>query len=179
MDKRFLLPAVLCIVACIGSAFANDSAPGWLQNTPQQAIPHYDKDVTAVVLLNEETVTLNDKGLLIRHGRLAVKVLTKEGNKYAHQNIPYGGDSKVIDFVGWNVSPDGKVRKADKKDTIDVGYSESAYTNKRNAKVIDFSDAQPGSILGWEWENRKLLIDFRMNGISRTICCQFLMPTIP
>jgi len=146
-----LLFAFIILLFNVVPSLAADSAPPWMVTAAQQSIPRYDKDIPAVVLLDEGTATLNDKGQFIEHGRLVVKLLTKEGIKFAHQNVPYNGDSKVTDFMGWLIQLDGKFRKADKKEIIDSGISDSAYSDERQ-KIIGFSDAQAGCIVAWEWE---------------------------
>src|SRR5437660_190348 len=121
MNRKSLLLALIFVPLIVARSLASDSAPPWMQTAAQQTVPHLDKDVSAIVLYNEETVLFNDKGQLIRHGRRAIKVLTKEGKEHAHKVVPYNIDSKVNDFAGWHIPPDGKVRKADKKDIADTG----------------------------------------------------------
>jgi len=152
--KSLNIKAVLSLFLCSlirVPALAADSAPPWLQTAAQQTLPHVDKDVPAIVLLDEGTAMLNEKGQLIKHERIAIKILTKEGKGFTAQSVRYNNDSKVTDFIGWHIPPDGKVRKSNKSDIADVGLSEEAYTDERK-KLLLFSDAQPGSILGWEWE---------------------------
>src|SRR5215831_19056685 len=108
-QTRFLL---LCVfLLCVSPGFAADSAPPWLQTAAQQTVPHFDKDIPAVILWDEGSATVNDKGQIVKHMRFAVKILTKEGKEYAGQAVHYNTDSKVLDFTGWYISPDGKVKK--------------------------------------------------------------------
>ncbi|HZS47448.1 MAG TPA: DUF3857 and transglutaminase domain-containing protein [Blastocatellia bacterium] len=151
---KYFSVALLLFFLSVIPAMAADSAPPWLQTAAQQSIPKFDKDVPAIVLWDEGTVSFNDKGLLVKHMRYAIKLLTRDGKGYAGETVRYNNDSKVISFLGWHIAPDGRVRKADKNEILDQGISDEAYTDDR-WKIIGFSDAVPGSILGWEWETQE------------------------
>src|SRR3954463_5524425 len=103
MSKKSLLIVLALLLLSGVRTLAADSAPAWLQAASQQTLPHVDKDIPAIVLLDEGSVTFNDKGQLVKRQRFAIKILTKEGKSYTGQSVHYNNDSKVNDFVGWHI----------------------------------------------------------------------------
>src|SRR5215213_1573225 len=97
-----------------------DSLPGWLQQAAAQQPGTYDKDVSAVVLYKEQSVTLDGGGRLTTVERYAVRVLTREGRKEAAAVGFYLTKfSEVKDIEAWMIAPGGTVKSYGKKETID------------------------------------------------------------
>ena len=59
-----LVISLLIILMSSAAAFAGDDVPSWLQQATTTAVPVYDKDVSAVVLLNDQRITVSDDGHL-------------------------------------------------------------------------------------------------------------------
>jgi len=61
MLKRILIICSLALVTPC-AVFANGEVPDWLQQAATIKVPSYDKDIRAVVLLNEAQVTVSADG---------------------------------------------------------------------------------------------------------------------
>src|SRR5688572_4956248 len=80
MFSGFSRPAIMLALSIIffSDIYAGDTAPEWLRQATRSPVQSYDKDVDAVVLLNEESVSF-ENGRLVTVERRAIKVLQKEG----------------------------------------------------------------------------------------------------
>src|SRR5437899_10170043 len=57
--------------------------PDWLRALSQQPQKKYADDANAVVLLDEQEVTVRDAGDIVTHGRVAYRILRPEGKHVA------------------------------------------------------------------------------------------------
>src|SRR5918997_1637290 len=90
---------VLIVAAANAFATGSDDTPSWLQQAASARPPGYAKDVPAVVLLNEQTVTVGLDGRLITTTNYAVRILTREGRAFAVAAEGYATDGgKVRDM---------------------------------------------------------------------------------
>lgn len=143
-----LLPAVAAPVFAAGS----DDVPQWLQQAAASQLPSYEKDVPAVVLRDEQTVTIGEDGHITTTTTYAVRVLIREGRAFAVANELYGTDSaKVKEMRGWLIRAGGDVRKFGKDEIIDHAADLNDVYNEARVKTIDASDmADAGSVFGYQ-----------------------------
>ena len=132
--------------------WAADEAPGWLKDLASAPTPAYGPKVPAVVLLNEERMSVDDAGKLVIVTRYAVKVLTNEGRREARASRIYTADTgKIRDFKAWTIAPSGKVRKYGKEEILDVSpASNDIYNDVRMRVVSGASEGDVGSVFGAE-----------------------------
>src|SRR3954471_4024951 len=103
------------------SAFAGDDAPAWLKQAAAKSTPVYDKDVPAVVLHNESTVTVFDDGHVESTRNYAVRILTSEGRETAEASATYLTNfGKVKELKAWLFRPSGDIKRYGKDETADV-----------------------------------------------------------
>jgi len=77
IKKSFVFFGLLFVLG-VTSVFADDP-PAWMRQAASASVPGYDKDVPAVVLHDEQIVSLNSDGKLTTTENYAVKMLTREG----------------------------------------------------------------------------------------------------
>lgn len=147
--KSHLIIAAL-VLAFSANAFADD-APLWLKQASSAQVPTYDKDISAVVLHDEQQITLGSDGKLTTVSNYAVKLLVREGKSYAIARAVYLVSSgNVRNIEGWLIRPNGTTRNYDKKNVIDVIADPEDIYNEYRLKVIDASDeADMGYIFGY------------------------------
>ncbi len=126
-------------------------APGWLKELGQSSLPAYAAKVSAVVLINEESTTVEASGRRLRTTRYAVKILNKEGARHASQgDIYYTDTGKVRDIKGWLIMPSGKVKEYGKTEIVERGAGSGLYEQAK-VRLIDASrDSDPGAVFGFE-----------------------------
>jgi hypothetical protein len=133
-------------------AVPGDEAPAWLQQATQIKTPTYDKDVPAVVLRNDQTLTVSEDGKVLSSRVYAMRILTREGREYAEAFEVYlTNSSKVKELRAWLIRPDGKVKKYGGDETVDRITDPNDVYNEYRVKVIDASnDADAGTVFGYE-----------------------------
>jgi hypothetical protein len=158
MMRKTLLSLFLTVFAFAGArsvltATPDDkSAPQWLQSAARSAVPTYQKDVPAVVLSKDTSVTVGPDGTLTTTERWAVKVLTRNGRGYADAHASYlQSSSKVKDLKAWLVRPDGSIKFYGKDMILDhVSDPDDIYDENRIKTIDATDDADVGMIFGYE-----------------------------
>src|SRR2546430_7900674 len=131
---------------------AADAAQTWVRDAAAIAIPKYDAKVPAVVLLNEQHLTVDDNGRRTCTTRRAVRVLSRDGREYARAaEIYLTGTGKVRELRGWLVPPSGEIRRYGKDKTADIALVENdVYNDYRVRAILAEHDADPGSVFAYE-----------------------------
>ena len=163
MYKRLLLSLLIILLAGV-SAFAGDEVPAWLQQAAATNAPAYDKDVPAVVLLNEQKITVSDDGRVVRTRTFAVRILNREGRSEAIAREVYQTDTgKVRDLQAWLIRPNGPVKHYGKDQTVDIALAMNDVYNEYRAKaIIAEDDADAGQVFGYQLvsEDRSIFSQF-------------------
>lgn len=146
-----LLTAIFSVLFLTLNFYAGDEVPSWMRQANQLTVPTYDKDVPAVVLHDEEQVSLGADGKLVTIENYAVKLINREGRNFAVARAFYLVSSgKVRDIQGWLLRPNGTVKYYDKKTIIDVISDSDDVYNEGRVKIIDASDdIEVGGIFGY------------------------------
>jgi hypothetical protein len=133
------------------SMAAGDDAPAWLRQAASASVPGYQKNVPAVVLLDEQTVTLGTDGRLVTVANYAVKLLTKEGKSTAVARAFYlVSAGKIRSIDAWVIRTDGSVKRYDKNTVLDIISDPDDVYNEGRLKVIDASgDVDTGYVFGY------------------------------
>ena len=150
-----LIAATMLLLLSFGyvNAAPGDETPSWLQQAVSLKLPAYDKEVSAVVLVDDSTMTIDADGRINEAYNFAVRVIRKEGREYAAGRVGYIPDiSKVKDFRGWLIRPSGEVKRYGKDETVDVaGALNDVYNEYRVKKIFATDDAEVGSVFGYSY----------------------------
>lgn len=148
MNRR--LAGLLCLAAL--PAWCADEAPQWMLDAAAAPLPAYGPKVPAVVLLHERSIAIDESGKSVTSVRFAMKVLTKEGARYASGSEVYNTDSgKVRDFKAWVLYPSGKSRRFGKDEILDVAVAANdIYNEARRRTASATRDSDPGAVFGYE-----------------------------
>ncbi len=148
---RALAFGLLGMMALAPAVSAGPRTPQWLTEAIALPATSFDRSVPAVVLHQEERMTLDEKGRVQIFYRYAVRILLYEGREHAAVRWPYrtdGGSVRSLD--AWLISPQGSVTTYGKGEVLDVAAGSGAYSEAR-ARVLDVSnDADVGSVFGCE-----------------------------
>ena len=152
--KLFSRTFFLILFASVFSANAfaiGDGVPAWMRQAASVNPPTYEKNVQAVVLLNDQQVALGNDGKLVTTENYAVKILTREGKSKAVASAYYLVSSgKVRDIDAWLIRPDGTIKSYDKKSVLDIISDPDDVYNEGRVKIIDASDdVDSGYIFGY------------------------------
>lgn len=150
ITRTFLM---LSLALCASQiVFADDDPPpAWLKQATMIQPGSYDKDVPAVVLYEEQQITLGSDGKLTTVSNYAVKILAREGRGYAIARAVYLMSSgNVRDIEGWLIRPNGSSQNYGKKSVVDIIADPDDIYNEYRLKVINASEAaDAGYIFGY------------------------------
>lgn len=156
MTKRHLLTsfraaALIAAAAVFGFASGGEEAPAWLRQVAQQSFPTYDKNVPAVVLLDEQISNLGSDGRLVTTENYALRLLSREARKLAVARAFYlASAGKIRSIDAWVIRPDGSVKRYEKNAVLDVISDPDDVYNEGRIKLIDASgDVDNGYIFGY------------------------------
>jgi hypothetical protein len=170
MFSRLTLACLLLVVVST-PALAGDDVPAWLQQAAATAAPAYEKDVPAVVLLNDQTISVGEDGRVVTTRNYAVRILVREGREFAFAKEIYQTDTgKVRDIRAWLIRPTGPVKRYGKDETLDIALSMDDVYNEYRAKAIFArDDAAAGSVFGYQIvsEDRSIFSQFEWEFQSR------------
>jgi hypothetical protein len=152
MLKRLLVSVFLAACLQAAAAAKGDEAPAWLRQAASVTVPTYDKDVKAVTLHDESRKTVEEDGRITTVTHHAVRVLTREGRRYAEAREGYNnGSGKVKEMRAWLIRPSGEVRAYGKKETVDAARVDNDVYNEAREKIISAKDeADSGCVFGYE-----------------------------
>jgi hypothetical protein len=139
----------------LAHASASDSAPEWLRAAAQEKLLEYPKDTKAVVLLDETTITVQSNGDIYTRHRGAIRLLRPEArNDYGDISVDFDKDTKIISLNAWTIEPDGREIAVGEKDAIEQGYLSDIEYRDVKVKKLQFPDAYPGRVVGFEYVQR-------------------------
>src|SRR5579875_464939 len=153
--------AMAAIFAALGPlplSASSNNVPDWVKAAAAQPLPHLPESTKAVVLLDDETYTVDEKGQAILHEREVVKILRPQGRKMhsIDPSVQYDKDSKVLSFHAWSIDPAGHEYAVKDNEIRDVAAGEGfeLYSDSR-AKIADPPGRDPGGVIAWEYELRE------------------------
>ena len=131
---------------------AVEDAPSWLQQAAAVKVPTYDREVPAVVLQNDQAVTVGQDGQVTTTTTYAVRILAREGRGFAKALQFYLADTgKVRELRAWLIRPNGSVKKYDKDYVVDRINDPNDIYDEVRLKLIDGSDdVEAGAVFGYQ-----------------------------
>ncbi|MBS1793282.1 MAG: DUF3857 domain-containing protein [Acidobacteria bacterium] len=153
-----------------GCAFGDDSPPGWMKQAAAAAVPTYDKQVSAVVLYDEQQVALDSGGEQVTTERYAVRVLSREGRRYAVATALYLVSSgRIREIEAWLIRPDGTTKNYDKKTILDIISDPDDVYNEYRVKLIDGrDDVEAGAVFGYSVVSEDRPLYFQERWVSQS-----------
>ena len=152
--RRWLISVLgLFVVAIPIAAAPADEMPSWVQQAVAIKVPAYDKEVPAVVLVDESQSTIGSDGKQNESYNYAVRILRREGREYAVGRVSYIPDiSKVKDFRAWLIRPGGPIKRYGKDETVDVaGDLNDVYNEYRVKSISGSTDADTGAVFAYTY----------------------------
>lgn len=142
------------------SAAPGDETPSWVQQAAAIKVPTYDKDVPAVVLVDESSLNINSDGRVNEVYNYALRILRREGRDYAVGRVGYIPDvGKVKEFRAWLIRPGSVTKRYGKDETIDIaGDLNDVYNEYRVKRISASSDADAGAVFAYSYtfENKSV-----------------------
>jgi hypothetical protein len=135
-------------------ALAGD-APQWMHARVATPMPSFDDKTNAVLLYSETTVNVQSADKLKRTVREVYKILRPAGREYGYVVVPFNSHQKVNYLHGWCIPAQGKDYEVKDKDGMEASLPRvegSELISDVKAKIIHIPAAEPGNIVGYEYE---------------------------
>jgi len=154
MKLRFVaVLSFLLLLVAPAHAIAGDEAPSWVQQAAALKVPSYDKDVSAVVLVDDSTTNIDAQGFVTETYKYAVRILKREGRVYAEGGVGYIPEiAKIKDFRAWLIRPSGDIKRYGKDETIDLAAADNdVYNEYRTKQIKALQDADAGTVFAYTY----------------------------
>lgn len=137
--------------------------PAWVRQAAAAAVPGYDKEVKAVVLLDEQIVTLDSAGKLITRNNYVVKILAREGRGAAVAAAPYLVNfGKISDLGAWIIRPNGTNKAYGKESIVDrISDPDDVYDEGRVKIISARDDVDTGFVFAYTYVSEELPLFFQ------------------
>lgn len=129
---------------------AASDIPDWVRQASEAPPPNYPVKVTAVVLLQEEAVTVDPDGRRVMRERGAIKILQPSGNKISASRAYNSKNGRIRDFQGWTLPLSGRPIVFAKNGILDRALAADDLYDETRIKVMEFGATAPGTVLAWE-----------------------------
>jgi transglutaminase-like putative cysteine protease len=158
INSGLLIASIAALVVFCAPPRVNaaDSAPDWLRALAKEPLPTYSKDPIAVELLDELQTTVQDNGEIDTRHRIAYRLLRPEAkDEYGYVGVPFDSQTKIISFKAWTITPTGHEFALNEKDALETSASTYEVFSDEKVKILKVSDAEPGSVVGYEYVQKK------------------------
>jgi hypothetical protein len=149
--------AGLLLVAFAGASLAHaaDTLPDWVTQAASARLPAYSSETKAVVLMQDDLVTVQADGKALERHREVIKILRPQGREYAELVAWFSQDRKLNSFHAWSIGPDGHQYTVKDDQVREVGAEGAGllYVDTR-AKVVHPPGADPNGIVACEWQRQ-------------------------
>lgn len=154
-DNRLAWMVVWTVAAVLAwppAAQAAD-APRWLVELARRPAPVADRDADAVVLHDEEQVTVQANGRVVTRRLFAVRVQTKAGWRAASMQEVYSpGSVEIRSLKAW-ILMDGRTVELGKDHVVDAALVDNDVYNEARVRMMSMAEqVVPGAIFGGESE---------------------------
>ena len=157
--NRFALRSTLAalIASLLGMALparAGD-APQWMHALVNVPVPEHDEKTNAVLLLAEDTFSVQGNGKIKRIERRVFKILRPDGRGYGTAYANFDSETKINSMHGWCIPAQGKDYEVKEKDAVETalfGVQDGELMSDLKTKVLVIPASDPGNIVGYEIE---------------------------
>ncbi|MGB6472387.1 MAG: DUF3857 and transglutaminase domain-containing protein [Candidatus Acidiferrales bacterium] len=148
------------LLAAVGLPWARSAragnAPDWVRAAMAEKLPDYPKAADAVVLFEDEQLTVKENGDIEEHYRSVIKLLRPEAvRQYGYDGIDFDKDTKIISMKGWTFTPSGQEIDLGDKDAFEQGVSSYEVFDDVRYKVFRYPDAAVGSVVAFEYVRKR------------------------
>jgi len=146
---------LLLALVLSGGLPATAGAPEWLRAAARTPVPSYPADVRAVVLLDEQITSVNDRGEIKTVYRRAYKILRPQGRGYGEVQVFFDNETKLTFLKAWCIPAQGDEYEVKEKDAVEVTPFTGVLYQDTRVKLLTIPAADPGNVVGYEFEQKR------------------------
>jgi len=174
--SRILVVAGCCSAVLFGSHFGaakekSQPAPDWAVEAAKTPTPVNVGDASAVILLDEYLITVDEQNHAVERVRSAVRILKPQGRERGYCGAEYDADEKLDYFHSWTIAADGRQFQAMDTDFTDVGaYGDADMQETDRFRILKPPGGDPGAVVTCEFETHlRPYMNSQVWGIQDTI----------
>lgn len=138
------------LLALAGGFLQAQDVPPWVREAAAMQPPSYPLKVSAVELLREERLTVDETGKRTMRERGAIRIVQPGRTSISAYRAYNTKSGKIRDFRGWLVSPSGQVTPYKKDQVLEQSVGNEIYIEAK-ARVLQCDpNAAVGSVFAWE-----------------------------
>ena len=130
-------------------------APQWMHVLVSVPLPVHDEKTNAVLLLADDTFTVQGNGKMKRVERRVYKILRPDGRRYGTIYANFDSETKINFMHGWCIPSQGKDYEVKDKDAVETalfGVQNGELMSDLKTKVLIIPASDPGNVVGYEIE---------------------------
>lgn len=142
------------LLAPAASARDNAAAPDWLRQLAHTPLGTYPEETNAVVLLDDQTLTVADNGDMYIHVREAIKILRPGGKHFGTFYAWADKDTKIESIHAWSITANGQEYELKDKEAVETSpFDGEVYIDYRE-KVMSLPGSEVGSYVAVEYQQK-------------------------
>ncbi|MCC6586789.1 MAG: DUF3857 domain-containing protein [Bryobacterales bacterium] len=141
------LAVIVFALPCLAVA---DNAPGWVLEAAKRTPPSYPVATPAVVLFQEEILTVAPDGTRTAVERAAIRILHESRDTLTAFRTYNAKSGRIRQFSGWTISPDQRILELKKDLVVDVALSQNYTYDESRAKSLTCPRTAPGTVFAYE-----------------------------
>ncbi len=146
-------PLALLLAAMPAHAGGSNPPPDWVAAAAHAPAPVVAPTAKAVILDEEETLTVGADGKAVKHVRRVLRILRQSGRSYASVVIPVNQDEKLRFVHVWSIAADGHPYSLRDNEFVEVGNDEYGILyNDLRLHIARAPAADPGAVIAYEYE---------------------------
>ena len=152
-----LFVSLVCLGGLSVPALASkDAVPDWVRAAASAPLKSYSPETSAVVLLDETTLSVGADGKAVEHKRHVVKILRPQGRDEGYVGVPFDKDSKILSLKVWSIGPDGHEYQMKDNEMAEMGYpGQGKFFEDVRVRVATPPGRDPGGVIAYESEQRR------------------------
>lgn len=147
--------AILPVLVLFLGSTAMAGTPDWLRALAGQPLPKYPDKTNAVVLLDEQLTSVDHEGEIKTLYRRVYKILRPEGREHGTFAVYFDQETRLTYLKAWSISARGTEYEVKEKNAVETSPFEEALYLDTRLKVLKIPAAEPGSVVGYEYEQRR------------------------
>lgn len=147
--------AIFPLLSLFLAPLALAGTPDWLRAVAGEPLPKYPDSTNAVIVLDEQFTSVDHEGEIKTLYRRAYRILRPEGRKYGTFAVYFDQETRLTYLKGWAVSSQGTEYEVKEKDAVETSPFDQALYLDTRLKVLKIPAAEPGSLIGYEYEQRR------------------------
>lgn len=161
MSTSPALGAIVASLLFLAAQPISADTPDWVRKAAALPTPNVSANTPAVVLLDENVVELNDRGVAIETNHVAIRILNTSGTKFARRRISYiDKTDRVEEATAWIMRGGKTAKTIEKSEWVDVAEIDNTEVfGEYRAKMFNaHSDTTPGDVVAIETVLREPLL---------------------